>query len=150
MPTSTVCFLVEFQSEVCRFKKIIEYLLSRLPGTFLRLVRVSRHRPHSILRCRAFGDPHEAPYHLTKRHIPCVLILLHGPVIVGRGSGDRAGATNIKSLKNSTNVTLLRNLNRASLTVAPKCATQKENGFSQVLRRERVTKRLYYKLSNAL
>ena len=111
VPTSTVASLLNFKVRCC-FKKIIEYLLSRLPVTFLRLVRVSRHRPHSIYDVGPclVGDPHEAPHHLPERHIPHLHILLRGPVIVRRGSGDRAGATNIKSLKNTPNVTLLRNL----------------------------------------
>lgn len=102
-------------------------------------MRVSRRQPHSIRDggpCLV-GDPHDAPHHLTNRHIPSILILLHRPVVDGRGGGDRAGATHFEPLKNTSNVTLLRNTNCARLAVATECPPQKQNDLFQVLRRKK-------------
>ena len=121
-----------------RFQKIIQNLLGCLPVALLWLVRVPRHHPHSIRDVGSclVGDPHQAPHHLSERHSSCPLILHQGPVIVGKGSRDRACATNIKSLENTPDVIFLRNLNRASLAVANKCATKKELDLTQILRRK--------------
>ena len=80
----------------------------------------------------------ELPRHFGKMHTIGPMQRT-GPVIFGMGSRDRADATNIEYLENTPDLTLLRNLNRASLAVANKFATKKELDLTQILRRKRVT-----------